>query len=273
MNQLMRSYSAALQAAGRSPDTIRAYTSAPRLAAAHAGCDILALTPDDVADWLGDPGMSDHTRRAYYRHLSRFLTWCRDRGIPAPDALAGLPAPRSAGWRPKPVPDEQLRAMLTACTSSRETAVLLLGAYAGLRRAEIARFQGGQIDPWSRTLSVAGKGGKVAEIGLAPVLAKHARKMPDGWWFPSPTDAGVPVRRETVTEMVRRVAVRAGSGAVTPHQLRHWHATTLIRAGVPITTVRDQMRHRDVSTTQWYVLVADRELVSAAGGLPDLTAA
>ena len=230
----------------------------------------MELTCVDTVAWLSQPHFSPHTRHAYWRHLRRFLDWCAATGRDPEDALAGVSRPRTPKWRPKPVTDGQLAALLAACRSDRHIGMILLGAYGGLRREEIAAFRGEDLDPWSRTLHVRrGKGGKPAEIGAAEILVRHARRMPgEGWWFPSPVDQSRPIAPESVTAAVVALGERAGVGHVTPHRLRHWCGTTLAREGVPLNTIRDFLRHDNVNTTQWYVLVTAPELVAAAARLP-----
>ncbi len=54
--------------------------------------------------------------------------------------------------------------------------------------------------------------------------------------------------------IVRDAAARAGvDGAVSPHWLRHAHASHALERGAPVALVRDTLGHSSVSTTNGYL--------------------
>lgn len=56
--------------------------------------------------------------------------------------------------------------------------------------------------------------------------------------------------------------------AFTPHQCRHWRATSLIQAGVPIATVSKIMRHSSIQTTMGYSEFAQDQYREALAMVP-----
>ncbi len=69
---------------------------------------------------------------------------------------------------------------------------------------------------------------------------------------------GGPIHRSTVTHTLQREVKRAGLSealaeklgrALTTHHMRRQHASELLAAGAPISDVRDQLGHRETSTT------------------------
>jgi integrase len=69
---------------------------------------------------------------------------------------------------------------------------------------------------------------------------------------------GGPIHRSTVTHTLQRELRRAGLSdvlaerlgrALTTHHMRHQHASELLAAGAPISDVRDQLGHKETSTT------------------------
>ena len=62
----------------------------------------------------------------------------------------------------------------------------------------------------------------------------------------------------TVTQIVIAAARRAGLGRVSAHQLRHFAATQLLRAGAPLSEIQDFLRHARMQTTAIYAKV-DRD--------------
>ncbi len=66
--------------------------------------------------------------------------------------------------------------------------------------------------------------------------------------FPAPSGKPLPVRRFSARYW-RPAAKRSGFADVTPHQLRHLHATQLIELGRPITEVAARLGHRNSRVT------------------------
>lgn len=90
----------------------------------------------------------------------------------------------------------------------------------------------------------------------------RANAHPGGKPFPTLflTEGGVPYRKDAVTAIFRKLAVRVGF-PVEAHMLRHSYATYLLWSlrksgtfeGEPLLYVRDRMGHSDVSTTTTYL--------------------
>jgi len=76
--------------------------------------------------------------------------------------------------RPRPVADEHLTVLLSTRMSGRTRAMILLGAYAGLRVSEIAAIRGEHVDLIMSTLAITGKGEKTRYIPLHPVASDPA---------------------------------------------------------------------------------------------------
>ena len=92
----------------------------------------------------------------------------------------------------------------------RTRAMILLGAYAGLRVSEIASIRGEHIDLITHTIAITGKGDKTRYIPLHPVLQQLAADMPvRSWWFPSSVGnqrylAGGPVLGNSVSDSISK---------------------------------------------------------------------
>ena len=62
-----------------------------------------------------------------------------------------------------------------------------------------------------------------------------------GWAF---TDAGGgPVHPHTISQTFQRIATRASVQSIRFHDVRHTHATLLIKAGVPVKVVSERLGH------------------------------
>jgi len=145
--------------------------------------------------------------------------------------------------------------------NERNKAILSLLYVAGLRETElcdlrwkdlIERDDAGQI-------TVIGKGEKVRTI-LLPVKTWNEiiSLRPDNTdetdpVFQSRTKNGR-LSRQQVYRIVKNAAKRAGlSDAVSPHWLRHAHASHALEAGAPIHLVQTTLGHSSIATTGLYL--------------------
>ncbi len=268
MHRLLGSWALSLEAWGRSPATIRAYTGAVARCAALGGVEPQHLQPAHVTAWLATPGYSPDTRATYYRSMRAWVRWLEEQGHPAP-MLRGVRKPLTPPAAPRPVTTLELRRVLADPLLSRqERGLVVLCAWAGLRIHEAVRVRGDDVDIYEATLRLVGKGGVRQVLELHPMVLDLARVMPPvGWWFPAPRSAGRPRSADGAGQVVVRVLARNGvdGGA---HRLRHWHATELIRAGAPLPVVSGLMRHRSVASTLRYVAVGESQRRAALVGLP-----
>lgn len=83
--------------------------------------------------------------------------------------------------------------------------------------------------------------------------------MPRGYWFPSPHKNRAHVCRDYVYKRMRLQMIRC-SVPGTPHTMRHYFATQLVRTGANLRIVQELMRHASLQTTQVYTLVTDDEM-------------
>jgi site-specific recombinase XerD len=140
--------------------------------------------------------------------------------------------------------------------------VLLTTIYAtGLRLEEATHLKVQDIDSVRMLLRVAhGKGAKERLVPLSPRLLEELRAYwkvvrPERWLFPG-GDLQKPLSDTTVQKSCKRAAREAGiTKHVSPHVLRHSHATALLESGVDLLTISRLLGHRSFSTTLIYLHV------------------
>jgi integrase len=192
--------------------------------------------------------------------------------------LGREPAPLRAVWVP-PKPRARCLALAPADAKRLERAAwsrgdppglaVLIGLYAGLRRAEIAglawehlQFVGGRAH-WLR---VYGKGGVVADIPVHPALAqalrRHARGPRRGWLFPGKRGHVCPA---TVWDWVHDVGAGAGMPELRPHVLRHTALAEAHDRSGDLRAVQNFARHAKPETTMVYTRTTSARLVAVVG--------
>lgn len=251
-----------MRGAGRSERTVREGVRVMRGLERHAGKDCTEVRAVDVSRFLADPDLRPASRAAYFGSINAFYKWWSMQG--GHHATAYLPRPKSPKGCPRPVSDPALRDLLEMRMHHRTRVMILLAALAGLRVHEIAKLRGEDVDLDARTLRVTGKGGRTDNVPLHHLLVAAALTMPRrGWWFPANNRRpGEHLHDKSVSDIIGDVMRRAGVPG-TPHSLRHWYGTNLVRTGADLRTAQTLLRHANLQTTAIYVQVADGKRVEA----------
>lgn len=248
---------------------------------ARVAADPWRVTTGQLEAWLASRPLRPETRKSIRAGLRSFYRWAVAAGHVATSPADGLLSVRVPQTLPRPVTDEALAAALAACDDKRRLAVYL-GAYAGLRRAEIAAVH--PRDIVDGALRVRGKGGRDRIVPLHPILAgaigdELTRRRggdvgtgfdymrpwisADGWLFPSRDDSGAPVPPDTIYQWLREVLPEGWSG----HKLRHRFASRAYAVQRDLLAVQRLLGHSKPETTARYAAVPDDSLRSAVFGI------
>jgi len=230
---------------------------------------LTAVRASEVQAFVMGLDLAPASVRPVFETLSAiFGAALRDRLIPfSPCERVKLPE-RSTGQMVLLTP-EQLRA-LEAALPARYRAVVATGAGAGLRQGELFGLQVRDVDFLRRTIKVErqvqpaeGGGGDVcppknktsaraipAAQHVLDALAAHLSEYPAGRDdFIFRTGSGLPLTRNTFNAVWGRAIKAAGLPGVTCHDLRHFYASALIRAGLNPKVVAARLGHADVTMT------------------------
>ena len=152
-------------------------------------------------------------------------------------------------------------------------AIILLLVDTGLRATELCDIQIHEVDLKNRQLVTLGKGDKERLIpfdartgqALWRYIATRPEARADDPLFV--THLNNPLDRKVLRKLLLRIGQRAGVKEVHPHRFRHTFATLLLDGGTDIYTVSKMLTHRNVSTTQIYTAVMDKNKRKAADSL------
>lgn len=201
------------------------------------------------------------------RSLLRFLYL---RGL-TPMALAPA-VPSVASWRDTAIPQtltaSDVQALIDSCDRSRtagirDYAILVMVARLGLRSAEVARLQLGDVDWRAGEVLIRGKGRRLdrlplpAEVGqaLAAYLHDARPRIQDRAVFVTCHPPRRGIRPDLVKTVVRQACVRCGFPPMGAHRLRHAVATEMLRKGASLIAISAVLRHQDLATTAIYAKV------------------
>jgi integrase/recombinase XerD len=248
---LLTSWELALRAERKSPQTIKSYGDGVRrfltwcTSAGHSPVlDRPTVTAFVVA--MLDDGAEPSTARSRQLALRRFSTWLADEAeIPA-DELLGLKPPRLDQKVIEPLSDEQLRALLAACTGTdplrdrRDAALLRFMFETGCRAGEVAAMKLPDIDLLAGVAIVRrGKGGKGRSVPFGPQTTKaldryirsrrtHRLAATDALWL---GNRGKSFSYDALHKTLAMRATVAGIAGFHPHRLRHTAAHRWLAAG------------------------------------------
>lgn len=219
-----------------------------------------------VERWLARPGLSPAYRRARLSALRGFCQWCVLHGHMRRDPTLGVKAPPLPPYLPRALPVPQVSRIVEHAPDARARVVLLLMAQEGLRRAEVAAVQLGDVDLRNLTLQVRGKGGHGRVTAAVPLSTETARAI-EAYLLEVGHTAGPLVRSKvhpdrgitphTLGELVSRwmadsgVKQAPGDGR-TAHALRHSCANHLMDMGATTEQVQQALRHRSIRSTEVY---------------------
>ncbi len=231
------------------------------------------LRPSHVETWvklMQDKPLQPstiHTRFVNVRGVVRAAV--RDRVL-AHDVTANVKLPRrrkAEAAMTIPAPAEV--GAIVAAADEHFTAFVALCAFAGLRLGEAAALQVGDIDFLRREIRVSrqvqrANGGDVeirapkygsertvyAPKQLIELLSQHVAlprtsfENPKRWLFPGAT--GQPLHQNSVGYLWRQAR---GAHEYRLHDLRHFYASGLIRAGCDVVTVQRALGHANAAVT------------------------
>lgn len=228
------------------------------------------VTPNDVVDWLDSRSLGPRTRYAYTSALATFYRWSvREEHLPV-DPTLRVDRPRLGRYLPRPAPLEIVMRALD-CGDLRVVLMIACGAFAGMRRAEIASVRVEDLllanDP--PMILLHGKGGRERLVPLHDEIlsALRAYGIPKtGWLFPSPT-TGRGITPNYVGNLITAALTEAG-GHISPHQLRHLFGTNSYAVCSDLRVVQELLGHASPATTAIYTAFSPVIAAQTVKGLP-----
>lgn len=278
MTPLRQRFIEDLQLRNRSPKTIDVYVFHIRELARHFKQSPEQLTDDQIHHYLLHLLQDRQVSWSSYNQAVAALRFFYRVTSPCDTVVARLPY----GKRPKRLPivrsTPQVAQFLDAATD-RTVRMVLRTIYAtGLRIHEALHLNAAAIDSSRMVVRVVGKGQKERLVPLSPVLLDELRAYwrdtrPTQWMFPGRIPQQ-PLNATTVQKACKRACQAAGLPRITPHTLRHCHATHLLEAGVDTRTIQALLGHHRIGTTALYThvsLAGVQQVVSPLDRLPPST--
>ena len=262
-------------------NTLAAYESDLDDYLGYAGGDAGSGPPDRrrFRGWLADMAGRGLARATVARRVSAlrsFYRFCGRTGRIDINDLSWLRAPRPPKSVPKPVSEEDARALLAAIfrrrgddwAKQRDFALLMMLYGSGLRISEALDLTRRDV-PLGDWLRITGKGGKNREVPVLPAIAEAVAAYVGACPFDGGPDAplfvsarGNAFGARAAQRLVESLRLELSLPAhVTPHALRHAFATHLLGNGADLRAIQELLGHASLSTTQRYTNVDEAHLL------------
>jgi integrase/recombinase XerD len=248
---------------GRSRHTQRAYRADVARFLGFVARPLPTVTLGDLqafADVLEEENLAPSSRARTLAAIKSLLAFGQRTGYLPLNVGAALKLPMAKNTLAERILSEtQVHRLLALEPNHRNQVLLRLLYVAGLRVSELAALEWRDLQPRDDAgqVTVFGKGDKTRVVLLPASVWRELEGLERG-----PADAPVfPSRRgggnlhpTAVERIVLKAARRAGlEGKVSPHWLRHAHATHALERGAPIHLVQATLGHASVATTGRYL--------------------
>jgi integrase/recombinase XerD len=260
---------------GRSPRTIDVYRRYTHRFLSYVNKPLHLVTLADMQGWQKTlEGMAPNSQRIAIAAVKSFLKFAQNTGVLEVNLGVLMRAPKGKDALTERILTEQEVAALIACeTDLRNLLILRLLYIAGLRVSELCTLKWSDTVPRGETgqITVFGKGEKTRTILLPATLWKQLQQLRGDVSINDPvfrSKNGRPLDRIRVFRIVKAAASRAGiQGNVSPHWLRHAHASHSLDRGSPLHLTQRTLGHSRIGTTERYLHVRPND--SSAMYLPD----
>jgi integrase/recombinase XerD len=260
---------------GRSPRTIDVYRRYTHRFLNYVNKPLHLVTLADMQGWQKTlEGMAPNSQRIAIAAVKSFLKFASNTGVLEVNLGVLMRAPKGKDALTERILTEQeVAALMVSETDERNLLILRLLYIAGLRVSELCTLKWSDTVPRGETgqITVFGKGGKTRTILLPAALWKQLIQLREDASILDPvfrSKNGKPLDRTRVFRIVKAAATRAGiNGNVSPHWLRHAHASHSLDRGAPLHLTQRTLGHSRIGTTERYLHVRPND--SSAMYLPE----
>ncbi|MGB5968511.1 MAG: tyrosine-type recombinase/integrase [Spirulinaceae cyanobacterium] len=246
---------------GKSPQTIDGYRRYALRFFAHLGNKPLAeVTLMELQLWQMSLVSTNNSQRVAVGAIKSLFSFAHNLGVIPANLGILVKSPQGKNkLAEKILTQAEVQAIISEATSLRNRAVLSLLYYAGLRVSELcalkwrdlkSRGEGGQ-------LTVFGKGDKTRVVLVKPKVWQEICQLRGDDGRDEPvfvSKKGGHLCRSMVFHVVKDAAQKAGLEVeVSPHWLRHSHASHSLDNGAPIHLVQKTLGHSSVAITEKYL--------------------
>ena len=266
-----------------SPRTLKAYRQALTAFRAENQTPWKRCRGDDFRDYLfviAKRGQARSYVRLQFSALRTFYQFLGARKSLRSNPVREIQMPKIEKKLPLVLTRQQVEELLAAPTREkksrsapvwmplRDVSIMELFYSSGLRLSELAALDVAEVDPYTESVRVFGKGRKerVCPVGLPALEAisryRAAANVHSGPLFLNKARRRISPRSIwlVLKRYVRHTSIPI---SISPHKLRHSFATHMLDRGADLRSVQALLGHASLSTTQIYTHVTTERLKKA----------
>ena len=215
--------------------------------------------------------LARNSKVSYFNKLRACLNQAQEDGIIDSNPIRGIEGFKAEeGTRMYLTIDEVRRLARTECDYPAIKSAFLFSCLTGLRRSDVIRLTWGDVyqqGEFTRIIFKQKKTSGQEYLDITPQAAElmGERGKPDDPVFPSIHSPSC--TNNTIKTWVARAGI---DKEITFHCARHTFATMMLDLGTDIYTVSKLLGHRELSTTQIYAKVMDKNKQAAVAKIPDI---
>jgi len=216
-------------------------------------------------------GLAPNTVHGYAQILKTFCRFLESEGFAPTNAMARVAMPKLPKQIMPAFSPEDVKRLLGACTSARETAIVLCLLDSGCRAAEFCALRVQDVDLRSGSVRVIhGKGAKDRSVYLGgkarQALIRYLRERPEAGataplWLSENTGEGLTANG--LFKLCKRLGERARVAHCHPHTFRRTCALWSLRAGMSVYHLQAIMGHSDLETLRRYLALVESDAEEA----------
>jgi len=225
----------------------------------------------DYRKRIKDHRMARNTRLSYFNKLRACCNQAYEERVIAVNPMRGIEAIKAEeGTRMYLTLEEVRKLAATECPYESIKRAFLFSCLTGLRRSDILKLTWGEVHQqgeYTRIIFTQKKTRGVEYLDLAPEAAEllgERGKATDKVfeWIHSPSCTNSTLRTWCMDAGINK--------RITFHCGRHTFATMMLDLGTDIYTVSKLLGHRELSTTQIYAKVMDKNKQAAVSSIPSI---
>lgn len=255
------------------------------------------ITTDDVRYYLAIRDRRDNISKTTLdnelRYLKTFYTFLTQEEIVAKNPVARISKIRGEKIKRKAFTELDVEKIRSNCRTNRESAIVEVLLSTGCRVAELVNIKIDEIQDGSVIVHGKGEKDRICYLNAKACLAieqylnerkdenpylfaggilgsglathyyskcKEKRKLCNWYRYPEFVSSKKPIDVGSIESTVRRIGNRAGVENVYPHRFRRTCATFALRRGMPLEQVSKMLGHEQLSTTQIYLDLTEKDL-------------
>lgn len=213
------------------------------------------LTLADINLWVQRLNLTykDYTVNNKIITLKSLLTFCYKVGYLDSDLGIILKAKcLDTSVNSKCLSASEVRQLIKGTTNIRDGVLLIIIFSLGLRVSEAVQLK--WTDFKNNKVTIRGKGNKTRVLTVPPDVPLLLESLPHDYEYVFTNIYHNPLSRSAVFSIVKVAAKNAGLDEhISPHWLRHSHATLALKNGCDIYLLKESLGHRKITTTEKYL--------------------